>query len=728
MKHSRENTRKPTKRSIEKNIQPQEYNSNYQSSETIAKSIFDKIFIFAFYEGYSKELERNMGNYCYEYMKKEITSFFELTFINYTKSNNEKEKSEELLWEMEPPIENTWEEIFEPESEPIDRYESAQILYQEIKRDDITNQIKEKGEKKILNNKLNENKKTNKNKKIKKSGLNHIINEVEEKSSKSGFDNEFKIEKEEIKEISRIENKSSGSLNATDDEIKKNIENVTENQINNIKINNIRIDQKRKTTKRKSNMPIQTLPPIVQKRGRNTIIFNYPYIDIPGIEQEFNHQNLEPSNIDTLRQEREEFIKKKLIESKTEKNINKVRKANNENSKGPKKIFDSKHLTFDSNGNIINFHPYKLDKLKKEFTLIKNLIKGEPPKKENSKSKGKNQSSYLFKEKKKEPIEEKKGKELVEKPEPLFEDKNIKEKEKYIPSGSNFQIISPNIGVTIKENNKFKQGSKEFSKYFQKYSLNDYDKMLNDYVPLQNKTLLKNKLQKLNLSSSTNYIATIPSNTITKLSKKTSNNSLANSYDYNTNNINNPLLTDAQEVNNSNNNNINLNININSSISNNNPLLSSNFKTINYNSNKSLNTENSSIIMKKLGTNSLKIEIDNLKDLTTINPNLLSRTNKSRNIFRYNSYKNYKTFRIIKNDKINIFTELNKKIMNSRDWGNDLNDKKNTNKDMGFSDDNKRYARHITKQQILRELGNNILSGIKFKLPRDRKVELLDNI
>ena len=709
MKHSRENTRKPTK-----DIQIQEYTSHYQSSETIVKSILDKIFIFAFYEGYSKEIEQNMGYYCYEHIKKEITSFFELNFINYTKSS--KEKTEELLWEMEPPIENTWEEILEPESEPIDRYESAQIIYKEIKRDDLNNQIKEKEEKKIPHNKSKENKKINKNKNIKKSGLNHIINEVEEKSSKSGHDNE--------EEISGTENKSSGSLNVTDADIKKNIENVSDNHINNR--NNIRTDTKRKTTKKKTQLTIANLPPVVPKRGRNTIIFNYPSTDIPGIDQEFNHHNLEPSNIDTLRQEREEFIKKKLIESKTEKNINKIKKANNENSKGPKKVFDAKHLTFDSNGNIINFHPYKLDKLKKEFTLIKNLIKGEQGKKESPKSK-KNQSLYIFKEKKKEPEEEKKVKETVEKPEPLFEEKTIKEKEKYIPSGSNFQIISPNIGVTIRENNKFKQGSKEFSKYFQKYSLNDYDKMLNDYVPLQNKTLLKNKLQKLNSLSTNNYISTLTSNNVTKLSKKpSSNNSLLNSYDYNTNN-NNPLLSDAQDINNSNNN-INLNLNINSSLSNNNPLLSSNFKTINYNSNKSLNTDNNSIIMKKLGMNSLKLEIDSLKDLSKINPNLLSRTNRSRNIFRYNSYKDYKTFRNIKDDKINIFTELNKKIMNSRDWGNDLSEKKNDNKNMGFNDENKRYARHITKQQVLRELGNNILIGIKYKLPRDRKVELLDNI
>ena len=103
----------------------------------------------------------------------------------------------------------------------------------------------------------------------------------------------------------------------------------------------------------------------MQKRSRNQIIYNYPSSDIPGIELEYNHQSLEPSNIEILRQEREELIKKKLIESQNEKIINKVKKIN-EDDKKPKKLFDPKHLTFDSNGKIINFHPFKLDKLQKE--------------------------------------------------------------------------------------------------------------------------------------------------------------------------------------------------------------------------------------------------------------------------------------------------------------------------------------------------------------------------
>ena len=743
MKHSRENTEKGSKRGSIKINESSSYNSNYQSSETIVKSIIDKITIYAFYKGFSKETDKNLGNFCYDHIKKEITSFFELNFINYTGSNNDN--NPELLWEMEPPIENTWEEILEPESEPIDRYESAQIIYQEIKRDNnnINNnnqQIKEKEKEKKKSSIKNKNKITlsdNKNRKVSdlNNNNNNIINEVEEKSSISGFEGEVKIEKEVMLEVSGIEDKFSESSNKTDAEIKKNIdkveiiENNTENKI-------IRKEEKKIT---KNNPRIQItrsneLPPLT-RRNRNSMIVNYPSVDIPGLEQEFDHQNLEPSNVELLRQERDELIKKKIIEEKAEKIINKAKRVNNDNDKKPKKILDTKHLTFDSNGNIINFHPYKLDKLKKEFTLIKNLIKGEP-KQEGPKQKPKNNYLSSYRTNKKESTkndEEKKVKELVEKPEQIFEEKPTRERERYIPSGSNFQIISPNIGVIIKENNKLKQGSKEFSKYFQKYSIRDYDKMLTDFVPLQNKTLIQNKLKKLNSSASNDYISTIPNNYTTKLSKKSSNNSLGNSYDLNTNNINNPLLTDIQGINNSNINTINNNININTSLSNNNPLLSSNFKTINYNNNnnsiyKSINTENS-IVMKKLGMSSLKLELESLKDLNTINPEIFGRTNRVNNLFRYNSYKDFKRYRAKNENKVNVFTELNRKIMNSRDWGNEIGNKKNANTDMGFSEDNnKRYGRHITKQQILRELGSNILSGIKIRLPRDRKVDINENI
>ena len=88
-----------------------------------------------------------------------MTSLLELNFINYTKKNKDKNsKEDDILWEIQPPPENTWVEIFEPESESMDRYESSKICYHEIKKE---NELQEKEKENKNNNIIN-----NKNKKI----------------------------------------------------------------------------------------------------------------------------------------------------------------------------------------------------------------------------------------------------------------------------------------------------------------------------------------------------------------------------------------------------------------------------------------------------------------------------------------------------------------------------------------------------------------------------------
>ena len=89
----------------------------------------------------------------------------------------------------------------------------------------------------------------------------------------------------------------------------------------------------------------------------------------------------------------------------------------------------------------------------------------------------------------------------------------------------------PNIGVTLKEDDQIKEGTREFGKYFKKYSINDYDRILRDYLPLQNKTILKNKM-----GQTTN---TINNMNLTSVSKKIPINNLLNTnmnYKYNSEN------------------------------------------------------------------------------------------------------------------------------------------------------------------------------------------------
>ena len=85
---------------------------------------------------------------------------------------------------------------------------------------------------------------------------------------------------------------------------------------------------------------------------------NYPSVDIPGIEQEYNHHYLEPSNIDILRHEREEAIQKRLIELKSEKVNNKIKKFNEKILKDNEKNNRLKRKIEERN-NKIYFLPYK---------------------------------------------------------------------------------------------------------------------------------------------------------------------------------------------------------------------------------------------------------------------------------------------------------------------------------------------------------------------------------
>ena len=317
-----------------------------------------------------------------------------------------------------------------------------------------------------------------------------------------------------------------------------------------------------------------------------------------------------------------------------------------------------------------------------------------------------------------------------------------KNKDKIIPSGSNFQIILPNIGVVIKENQKIKEGGREFNKFFNKYSINDYDKILNEYVPLQNKTQMKNKMEKMSLTASNSNkilqkkmsesVDNQRSNTQNNYNNKTSFN--YNTFSSNENlNTNNPLLAT--------NDNIQLNINdtenniINNSSSylktsigvnsfnknsnNYNPLMTSfNLRSavINLSQGKRGINFNDSITMKKAGASSLKMEIESLADLRNDKTYYGPENLKQKNIFGRNFMKNYK-IALFKPPNNNVLAKFNKNILSDTNWGNKHSEK-------GQKQENIVFARHHTKQQALRELGSNILNGIKVKLPRDRKVEL----
>ena len=665
-------------------IKKEPYISSYQISEGIVKIIIDKIIINSIYEANMNKINNQLNDYYFEYLQGQIEPLFEENFINYTNLKNDENK---LFWKTPKPPENQWIEILEPETVENDRYESSEVNIQEIKS------------KKEIISETNE-------------GIENIENI--ENNNNTIKKNQTKEKNLRLKTI-RQKNKN--------EEILVNDENENGN-------NNNDIDNKTKNNQKLVNNTANT---IQNNRGKKRIVMvEFPSEDIPGIETEFKHDIYEPSNIHILRKDKEEEIKNKEKEIKLNKDKGNALKKKEEIEKLIKnvKTIDSNKFTFDSNGKIISFKAYKLDNLSKDFTFIKNNIKEKNEKEEAVPIKSKKFTRQSVKEQNEEIV--------IRDNSRMFEhygneEKKEKNKEKIIPSGSNFKLILPNIGVVVKENNNKKEGSRDFNKYFKKYSMKDYDKILNEYVPLQNKTKIKTKFQKL----AQTFVKKTLSDSMDKRNNNFMNNiqmnlSTINNKKIETMNITNPLLTSTDINQNSENNNTytnqnssyiktSANVSFNKGSGLYNPLMtSSNVKSakINFSKDKNRNDFSNSIIMKKMGFGSLKLELESLQDLNNESNYRKLSISKKDNIFGRNFIKSNK-FRINNTSKDNPLYVFNKKILTDANFGNiTLSQKRHTEKE------NIVTSKHLSKQQAFKELGNTMISGLKIKFPRNRKVEL----
>ena len=713
-KNKLEEKEKDKEKDKEKKIQRE---STYQISEAVVKIIVDKLINLSVRKSYSNKIDSEFGNYCFNYLKNHINSMFEPIYISHTietknlklNSNaNNNTNTKNIFWKTKAPANNTWTEIIEPKYFEIDRFEGSNIKFKEIEKNDE--------EKELQINKKKINNTSPKTKNLhQKSNFTRAITKRETRKN-SNIDNAIIDKRESNKNISLINN--NNIINANPPKVE---EKIKENNINN-KSNNLNKNKK---------MPI----------------VDFPYEDIPNLDED-NVEKYDLPNVEFLRKEYQESLIKKEEENKKIKNEEekekKIQKIFNE--KKNLKIIDSNKLTFDSDGKIISFRPYRLDNLK-DFILTKNFIKDfkkndnlNTGQKSPRKSTTNKTPSKITKAKKEEKEEEIIRNTPINK-DKLFKIIDIKPIEKIIPSGNNFHLISPDVGVVIKDNGQLKEGSREFNKHFKKYSLQDYDKMLNDYLPNMNKKFLKTSFGSIpgwqslrnNVLNINNIIKNKQSEIIKRNSKDININNIIN----NSEEVYNPLISSQNKENSLLEKDINnsstyktldiQNNNMLSSIRYNNPLLSSyNNNSSNLNNNLYTTNFDKFITMKKGGVGSLKLELDSLKDLSEINHDGFYKNSLTT---RYNDIIGEK-FRIKNNSHIsrnintkykNEFGDFNKRILTNKRWGNEISSN-NTNNNI-----NTVYSKHQTKIQILRELGSNILNGVKIKLPRDRKVNLPKN-
>ena len=741
--------------------------NQYQANESIAKSIVDKIITISVRQSHNKHLNRRYNNYYFEYMQAQLDSLFATNFLYYY-DEPETEERNKIFWNKNLDKKNTWIEIIEPNSSKIDRYENIFMKFVDynppteenidIKKSPFarSNTLKEGSSSKndLLDSKVKSNSSKRYSVKMKdymiKKTNNKILDILEERSSASSKDEENNLNPKKIPKIKKSIRNSISSLNKNLSSKRESLKNV---------LTKSQSPQKEQTTENENNNDDKDEIEQKNPRLKKKQILSMNYEEIPDLENELNSEAYSPPEVESLRKE---IVKGKIRKEKEEKKQALIRKMSTINNtdenifENDKRIIDSNKLTFDSNGEIISFKPFKIETLSKDFVSLKNGIKSpELNNVNNKKTKMKKIKNNKSEDVSKTNIPKEKTKEkeiIVKNPE---DDPNGKNKlnyvkiskiknEQIIPSGSNFSLLLPNIGVTLKENDQVKKGTHEFGKFFKKYSINDYNKILRDYLPLQNKSMLKSKMSQ---SSQSNNLTTSNINLPKKLNANTSykytstNPTINNNININlpftqTQNFNtiselsNPLINQPEanqenDLNSFNNNNSSLlksNKSINSYYFSGNNLYSGSLSKLR--NNMSNFTESKFITLNRnCSSSSLKNEIENVKDLNEEDNFNFYPTKirlQSRNIFQEN-YKEFYKNKKIKEKTINIIgkgtNELNKKIMINGLWGTQTLQKNKSSENLLFS-------KHLTKYQALRELGSNLLSGIKVKLPRDRKVDI----
>ena len=352
-----------------------------------------------------------------------------------------------------------------------------------------------------------------------------------------------------FKEIDKEKNNKYNKeiLEEIDEEYENITTNENKNNNNNKNINEIMIRNERKEGTKKITTRINNILNYDdnnnnniknKKRNLNEIMSQFSFHDL----EDNNDIYKEPDNIN-IEKLRKEIQEKQNEQNEEKKNI-KLAKKDVENKMKlaveKNRQYAGKKITVDSNGEIIFIKGIKLDKLSKEFILMKTATKLviNEDKKDNDKSKSKkkkkklnnlginiNNNNNVINNNNEKEIKEKSNENNNNEKSEDGGDKNIKGKNQKLPkirgnkfrkentsedlykknllkrieegpiilSGSNFEIMNMEVGVSIKEKEKYKTGGKDFYHKFNKYSIDNYNKQLKDTLHIN--SFLKTQIE-----------------------------------------------------------------------------------------------------------------------------------------------------------------------------------------------------------------------------------------
>ena len=481
-------------------------NLNYFSEE-IAKNIIEKVICLAVNETFAKKIERKFAYFCYDSLKSSLDNIIDLYNINrdiddFDLDNIDIKESitaNKSDMDIKRYFYNNHAKVVESKN---NNAEKSLIEIANIRKDFMTYMN--------VNNKkiedcLNKSVIIEKNKYLKKPKKVQYSIDINKKNfwgdipppsiididrTTSNFNIYIEQNNEKDKNIENIPKKEEKKQDKEDNKKKFKL-------------------KKKKSTFGFSSFKISPLPKTVEENNNENIPNKkgrIQIIDMPSFPLENFVVRKEPDEILKLRKENIELMLEKEKELKREQ-MRKLRMKKEEEEK--ERMKKKGKFTYDNEGNLILINEIKQDNLTQEFWKINSKQKEIKP--------GKDKEVYR-KERIKMENNAKKNIIYNDDFEGLFNSYALKsrtysvvnineikkhtKKESFIksrkkfdnffseqlmnkmvqPSGSNFQLISPSVGVKIREKSQEKNGGNDFYNEFKKFSIEEFNKTLQDHI------------------------------------------------------------------------------------------------------------------------------------------------------------------------------------------------------------------------------------------------------
>ena len=571
----KKNKKKKKKKQIEE-IKPQNHeklgNLNFYSEET-TKDIIEKIISLTISSNFARNAEKKFTDFCFESMKRTFNSIIQICNIDRDKDDfdidnidiNEYIKTNKSDKDIKRYIVQKHNNALELRNDNAER--NITQIARIAKNFQTYNNIKLTKKEECLNKSII----IKKNEFLKKDKKYQYSNDIEKKN----FWGEISCP--QITDIDRTSYKFNSYIPIKEELRKKLSSNFSPNK-------SPRKKKESKLTKKPSfiyknfasklSQKLTFVRAIKENNNENFYIKKsaprVQVLEMPSYPLKNIEQRKESDEILNLRKEKMEMIIQKQKEYK-KLQLEKLQ-SKKEEAENAKKKMKGKY-TFDGEGKLIVVNEIKQDHLFKEFwpiTSKQKEVKGgktldfykkETIKMENNAKKNiiyndeeenaNVYSSFLFKSRLTEPFfnfgEFNKNNSVnsqikyKRKLNNSFFD-NFNKKQKVEPSGSNFNLINPSIGVKVTERKAVKSGGLDYFKEFKKYSMEEFNKTLQD-------TFEWTKYKPKDKSHTEGFKSSTPSNELTRLRKSILSKINSN---FHTNDISNNELNSIFKANNNN--------------------------------------------------------------------------------------------------------------------------------------------------------------------------------